>query len=139
MAGKPRPKRTPAEVKHAAEERERYRRMSLDERRAAMARRSREAQQEGDRRYAATSDKRPVTQRAYQAKDRQSGAHDAERKARATVALAKATGRLKPPARCQNCGAAGPLQAHHPDHAKRTEVTWLCSSCHGKTERTLPS
>jgi len=39
-------------------------------------------------------------------------------------------GRVKKPARCQICGRAGRIEAHHGDYTKPFYVIWLCPKCH---------
>lgn len=41
-------------------------------------------------------------------------------------------GKLSRPTVCQECGKVGRVDAHHDDYAKKTEVRWLCRSCHMK-------
>lgn len=45
-------------------------------------------------------------------------------------------GHIIKPEKCQECGAATPLDAHHHDYAKPFDVRWLCRSCH-KNEHSL--
>lgn len=60
--------------------------------------------------------------------------------ARVHVYYALITGRLKRPKRCSRCGknpgrkANGnpKVEAHHEDHGKPLDVTWLCVDCHEK-------
>jgi hypothetical protein len=56
-------------------------------------------------------------------------------KAYGAVARALRAGRLIRPASCDYCGVACKPDAHHADHRKRLEVTWLCKRCHGMTRR----
>ncbi len=58
---------------------------------------------------------------------------------RARSAVARAiTGRtlIKPDA-CVECGANGMIYAHHQDHSKPMEVTWLCHGCVEKKRQAL--
>jgi ribosomal protein S27AE len=50
--------------------------------------------------------------------------------ARVAVSNALKTGRLVRPDRCEQCGEAGKLQAHHEDHGRPLDVEWLCGECH---------
>ena len=52
-------------------------------------------------------------------------------RARTAVGNALRDGRLlKKP--CFFCASEDRLQAHHEDYSRPLDVTWLCSSCHGK-------
>src|SRR5215475_1889768 len=42
------------------------------------------------------------------------------------------SGRITPAENCRTCGAAGAVEAHHPDYMKPLEVEWLCRQCHAK-------
>jgi hypothetical protein len=42
----------------------------------------------------------------------------------------RAASRLAAPDRCEDCGRAGPLHAHHDDHDYGQQVEWLCPRCH---------
>lgn len=61
------------------------------------------------------------------------GKHPGAAQAKAAVNNAVAAGKLARPARCQACGVAGRIQAHHwcgyaPEHWLHVE--WLCLRCH---------
>lgn len=38
-------------------------------------------------------------------------------------------GVLVRPSACSYCGREGRIEAHHEDHSKPLEITWLCHSC----------
>jgi hypothetical protein len=127
---------TPAQRKHAAQEQARYQAMPPSAKKDVVRNRDREAQQAADnRRHERHRDERNAKNSQRQ---REAG-NTTEVKARATVAVAKATGRLKQPAKCQSCGKTGPTEAHHADHSKPLDVTWKCSTCHGETRQTTGS
>lgn len=46
-------------------------------------------------------------------------------------------GELARPKRCPRCSRRCVVQAHHADHSKPLEVSWECSSCHGKGRRAV--
>jgi ribosomal protein S27AE len=50
--------------------------------------------------------------------------------ARRRVQTEKDAGRLEKPERCERCGAAGELEAHHPDYSRPLTVVWCCGPCH---------
>jgi excinuclease UvrABC ATPase subunit len=41
------------------------------------------------------------------------------------------------PGRCETCGGADKLEAHHEDYRRPLEVTWLCTRCHGNRHREI--
>jgi hypothetical protein len=47
------------------------------------------------------------------------------------IHLEKKRGRLVPKP-CTQCGSDKDLCAHHEDHSKPLEITWLCRPCHGR-------
>ena len=55
---------------------------------------------------------------------------DGREAARNAVMNAVASGRLVRPSACEECGAAGRVEGHHPDYSKPLEVRWLCDTCH---------
>lgn len=59
-----------------------------------------------------------------------------KRVARESINKAVKFGRIVRPAACQQCGATGDVEAHHPDYRRFRDVEWLCPGCHGKTRRT---
>jgi hypothetical protein len=46
-------------------------------------------------------------------------------------------GQLVAPERCEVCGAAEKLEAHHEDYRRPLEVRWLCAGCHGNRHREI--
>lgn len=45
-------------------------------------------------------------------------------------------GNVQKPDRCEDCGRDDlRMEAHHDDYDRPLDVDWLCSLCHGKTER----
>jgi hypothetical protein len=54
----------------------------------------------------------------------------AKAKAHAAVTKAIREGRLVRPPACEECGATGRIEGHHPDYALPLVVEWLCSTCH---------
>ena len=64
---------------------------------------------------------------------RWAAAHRQERHAQSVVAYAIRVGRIVRPGVCSRCGKSGKIDAHHADHSKPLEVTWLCRRCHGDT------
>lgn len=61
---------------------------------------------------------------------RYDSANPIKRRAYGFVKYAIAKGALVRPSACSNCGAKGPVEAHHPDYNKPMEVEWLCTECH---------
>ena len=62
----------------------------------------------------------------------------AKARARSTLRTAVWRGKVVKPADCPRCGEPTPpmrLHAHHADYSKPLEVTWLCTTCHGKEHR----
>lgn len=55
-----------------------------------------------------------------------------KRKAHLKVYYAVKTGKLIRPDKCENCGAIGPVQAHHHDYSKPLDVEWICKTCHAQ-------
>lgn len=137
MAGRPpTPGRSAAAKAHAESERARYRALPKAKREAVVKNRDREAQRQADaRRYERDRPKRQAKDRELDRKDRASGSHDQQRKARAVARVALATGRLKKPATCQRCGQRPPTQIHHSDYGKPLQVRFLCATCHGAMDR----
>lgn len=62
---------------------------------------------------------------------------DLKYKARVILNGAVVSGKLKKPARCNECGASGKIYGHHPNYKRPLFVEWLCSLCHGKKHRIL--
>ncbi len=58
-------------------------------------------------------------------------------KARISVRLAIASGKIIKPKNCESCGAGGRLHGHHSDYNKPLDVLWLCPLCHGDIHRAL--
>jgi len=50
--------------------------------------------------------------------------------ARKKVKNALRSGKMVKPSSCVECGAGGPLDAHHHDYDKPLEVEFLCLACH---------
>jgi hypothetical protein len=59
--------------------------------------------------------------------------HREARHAHSVVEHAVRSGKLVRPAVCSSCGSNGKIEAHHEDHLKPLEVTWLCKKCHALT------
>lgn len=60
-------------------------------------------------------------------------------RARSKTRRAIDRGELNRPDRCERCGEAGPVQAHHDDYANPLDVEFLCASCHGREHADLVS
>lgn len=58
-----------------------------------------------------------------------------KRSAQSQLRYAVKTGKIARANSCQECGAVGKVEAHHPDYSKPLRVEWLCKSCHGLTRR----
>lgn len=55
--------------------------------------------------------------------------------ARRAVEAAIKAGVLSKPESCSKCGKTGcRIEAHHEDHTRPLDVTWLCVSCHRKRD-----
>lgn len=124
--------------------RERYQRLSRDERRAQVTARDQEAVRRADaarhkrdrakrlkamKEYAATPEGRAAH---AEARRRWAERNAEKRKAHVAVGNAVRDGRLtKGP--CEDAGedCAGRIEAHHDDYAKPLEVRWLCRAHHG--------
>lgn len=57
-------------------------------------------------------------------------------KARQKIHYRLKNGIIIKPDTCEECGEAKEVEAHHTDYDEALTVTWLCTSCHGKTKRT---
>lgn len=57
-------------------------------------------------------------------------ANPAARAAHDIVAAARRRGALSRPECCEQCGATGRLDAHHPDYGRPLVVQFLCRRCH---------
>lgn len=57
-------------------------------------------------------------------------AHPGGNRARQIVHRALRSGLLVKPDRCERCGEARELVAHHDDYSQALEVRWWCRSCH---------
>lgn len=44
-------------------------------------------------------------------------------------------GKLPRKNECEQCGATGRLEKHHPNYSQPLNVVWLCCACHGVTRR----
>lgn len=119
--------------------RERYQRMSLEERRELIARRNPERTRANDRaRYRRDKVKRNAASReqvranpgpSNQAKRGWSERNPEKRKAHHAVAAAIRDGRLERQP-CETCGTTENVHAHHDDYSKPLDVRWLCASDH---------
>jgi hypothetical protein len=101
-----------------------YQTMTVEERRAWVARRTPEITRANDRaRYARDRSKRIAKMTAYNQRD-------PKRPARIAVSNALRDGRLQrgPCEIGEDC--EGPVQAHHDDYSKPLEVRWLCKKHH---------
>lgn len=56
-------------------------------------------------------------------------------RARYRLRNAVTRGKLVRPGACQECGAEGKVDGHHPDYTKPLDVMWLCRRCHMKRHR----
>lgn len=54
-------------------------------------------------------------------------------KAHLAVFWAIKEGTLIRPSKCSQCDEGGKIEAHHADHLKPLDVTWLCTICHAAT------
>jgi hypothetical protein len=136
MAGRPpTPGRDAAARAHAEAERERYQALPKEKKAAIVKTRDRSAQQAADnRRHARDAPKRNAMHAETPSKQQ----NGSQVKARATAALAKQTGTIKAPAKCESCGNAAPTHMHHDDYSKPLQVRHLCSTCHGAADRAAP-
>lgn len=57
------------------------------------------------------------------------------RAAKQAVRAAVRAGLLVRPGRCQACGQAGKVEAHHQDYTRVLAVVWLCPICHKRADR----
>lgn len=55
--------------------------------------------------------------------------------ARLEVQRAKLRGDLTPPPQCEECGAVGRVEAHHPDYSQPLFVRFVCRRCHLQLHR----
>lgn len=62
-------------------------------------------------------------------------AHRDRYRAHRLVEYALKRGAMRKPPRCDQCGARGPVEAHHDDYTKPLEVRWLCDLCHRTEHR----
>lgn len=53
---------------------------------------------------------------------------------RQTLKNAVLLGKVRRPDRCESCGTAGFVEAHHEDYARPFFVEWLCKSCHERRD-----
>jgi hypothetical protein len=104
-----------AKCKRRIAARERYRSMTLAERRAWAARRDRARVRRQDR----------------ERHERMKGDTLYEQRRRAVAAVNNAVrdGRLKREP-CETCGSTTRVNGHHHDYSKPLEVRWLCPPCH---------
>ena len=58
--------------------------------------------------------------------------HPARERAHYAVRAAVLGGLLRRPERCEGCGRAARVVAHHTDYARPLEVEWLCRWCHAR-------
>ena len=58
--------------------------------------------------------------------------HPVKLRAHYAVRAAVLGGLLHPPDRCEDCGRAGRVVAHHADYSRPLEVEWLCPRCHAR-------
>ena len=61
-----------------------------------------------------------------------------KRRARHRLRMAVFTGRIVKPLACQSCLEVKPLQGHHEDYSRWSDVAWLCSYCHAQAHRRKP-
>lgn len=58
-----------------------------------------------------------------------------KRQAQNAADMAQRRGVISKPDACENCGAIGYVEKHHPDYTQPLKVQWLCKPCHGRTRR----
>lgn len=75
-------------------------------------------------------------QKRAKAMEQYNAANPERRKAHIIVNNAIRSGKLKVKP-CERCGFAFGVQAHHEDHNKPLDVTWLCTPCHGERHREI--
>lgn len=120
--------------------RERYRAMSVEERRDLIARRDKDKVRAADRaRYRRDWEKRNALRdelvaanvaKAQLAKSEWTDRNPEKRRAQNAIGNAVRDGRIQR-LPCEQCGAEK-AQAHHDDYSKPLDVRWLCAWCHAQ-------
>ena len=82
-----------------------------------------------------TEQERIERRRGYERKYYTNPANKHKDAARGAVFSAVESGRLVPADRCEKCGSASEIEAHHPDYDRPLEVKWLCVKCHRAEHR----
>jgi len=112
--------------------REVYQALSLEERRAVIARRDPEKVRAADRARSKTPERvRQITTTTRNWRKR----HPERVRAHSAVARALRSGRLKKQP-CEECGSKD-VHAHHDDYSKPLEVRWLCPLHHGAERKVV--
>lgn len=136
--------------KHRAYQKARWERMTLEERRAEIAKRDKAKVRASDqRRYRKDAQRRLDAQKRWRAAnpEKANASHNdaaktwvernpEKRKAHVAVSNALRRGKLvKGSCAQEGPDCSGRIEAHHEDYDKPLEVTWLCSRHHGETRR----
>lgn len=126
--------------------RARWNSLTLEERRAIIARRDPEKRKITDvKRYYRHSTKRLAAMKVWAANNRER-VYEAKRLndakfpdryvARYTMGNAIRDGRLTRGTTCEDCGVTGVrINGHHEDYSKPFDVVWVCNACHGARHR----
>ncbi len=62
----------------------------------------------------------------------------AARKAQSMIRYQVAAGKIQRPEICEQCGAAGKIEAAHYNYEEPLRVRWLCCSCHRRWDKQHP-
>lgn len=134
-----------AKCRHRSRARARYQALSVEERRAIVARRDPERVRANDAAsYQRNRAKRDAAARAWRLEHPEEARaiyrrwverNRVKRAAHAAVWTAIRSGRLTRPDACERCGAVGSVDGHHDDYARPLDVRWLCVGCHAEQHR----